>query len=731
MKVLLTGNVGYVSETMLESAFAKCQVTILGETELKSSTDRKLIVRPFPQSKWEMQQNFESQDYEYIIYFSDSLTLGGDQTSEIEQLDKLMKICAEENRGARVVYLSGPQTFQTANGSEAIFAQAVEELFRHYSDNRELRVKLIRMPYICSAVLKTDPFYDIFHQVKHDEDIFLKGDPEQNITFLTMNDLTSLLFRLRDFWEDDETNFEILQVSDPFGITVEQLADAIERLKDEGNEPAQSKKYRVYVSQNSEGITPTASFHETEERMVFPEDDHRLRNKYHWFPKISLLEELPELYEQYCIYEAREKKGRSLKRWIRDRKIHKKFVPVIELVGAFFVLEFLNMLMGNVVQFQMIDIRLLYVVLMGTIHGMYVGLASGIFASFSLVLAYMRNGVDFLTLFYETPNWIPFIAYLVTGTVCGYVRMRDREDVAFMTQEVEAIKGKYYFISRLYGDTLHDKKEYKKQIMGSQDSFGKIYDVTRQLDVVHPQEMFLKVTQVLEKLLSNKTIILYSIGSGNKNFARLEVASRNVLDGAQKSIKLEDYRIAMEALEKDTVWVNKGLDPEYPMYIAAIRRQSGEIAMLVFLEKADASQMSLYYMNLLKILAGLIEASLIRAINYREAIREKQFIEGTKIMNMENFIETLKLRQNMKDENISMYMILRLDTKGRTLQEADEILRRCVRENDMLGMDGNGTIYLILSQATDETLPFVVKRLENVGIECSRVSKEEEEKMTQ
>ena len=37
-----------------------------------------------------------------------------------------------------------------------------------------------------------------------------------------------------------------------------------------------------------------------------------------------------------------------------------------------------------------------------------------------------------------------------------------------------------------YQATLQDKKRYKKQILGSKDSFGKIFDITRKLDIVQP-----------------------------------------------------------------------------------------------------------------------------------------------------------------------------------------------------------------------------------------------------
>ena len=64
--------------------------------------------------------------------------------------------------------------------------------------------------------------------------------------------------------------------------------------------------------------------------------------------------------------------------------------------------------------------------------------------------------------------------------------------------------GKILFMRDLYQATLQDKKRYKKQILGSKDSFGKIFDITRKLDIVQPEELFIETMHIMEEVLENE-----------------------------------------------------------------------------------------------------------------------------------------------------------------------------------------------------------------------------------
>lgn len=692
MRILLTGNTGYITENFISKAFPQYQILIMGNLNIKTDQKKKIVSVPFPEDEEHMRETFAAYGFERVVYFSDYLTFEGRQEGELDRLEKILRYCCEE-KGIQMIYLAGPNAECGDARGKSIIAQSAEQLCRYYGQGSEIQIKIVRMPCLYSATYEQDYLYRIFEKMKKGGKLILHGAAGQKMFFLNMDDLAELLFRILDDWDDKQT---ILHVPDCFGLTFAEFGKALGQLK-EGLEV-------VYEEQDS--------------LWEMPEDDKFIRYRYHWFPKISIKEDLQELYEEYTGRTKEEKKNRfGLIRWLKK---HHRIQGLIELLGGCLLMEFLSNLAGDSMQFQMVDFRLLFIVLMGTIYGFNMGVAAAIVESVALVVSYEMEGMDWFALFYDPGNWIPFIVYICAGAVCGYVRMKSRDELSFARSENKLIQEKLDFVQRLYRDTLQDKKEYKRQIIGSQDSFGKIYDITRQLDVARPQEIFIKSIHVIENILNNHTVALYSLGK-NKSFARIEASSRGISQNIPRSLKMDDYKAALESMEKDEVWVNTQLLEGYPMYMTGIRRDSN-LVMLILIQEADYSQMTLYYVNLLKILCGLIGNSLLRALDYQEAIRKDQYIEGTNIMKESSFMEMLKLHDSMMEQKIADYILLRLNCGSLSLEEADHILQSKIRENDCLGIMEDGTLYLILAQTAQEHVPLVVKRLEQAGFGCEVVS---------
>lgn len=189
----------------------------------------------------------------------------------------------------------------------------------------------------------------------------------------------------------------------------------------------------------------------------------------------------------------------------------------------------------------------------------------------------------------------------------------------------------------MYQETIEDKNLYKKQILGSKDSFGKIFDITRKLDVIQPQELYIETIRVLEDVLENKTFGLYTLNREN-GYGRLETASAQVQGNYPNSIKLSEYSAAMEELENGNVWANREFLEKYPMYMAGVRK-NGELVMLICIQQVSREQMSLYFLNLFKILSGLVETSLLRALEYQKAVEYRQYVKGTHILKTEYFVK--------------------------------------------------------------------------------------------
>ena len=363
----------------------------------------------------------------------------------------------------------------------------------------------------------------------------------------------------------------------------------------------------------------------------------------------------------------------------------------------------------------MIDLRLVFIVLFGSLYGLGYGIAGAAAQAVSLLLAYESQGTKWYTLFYEPANWIPFIFYFAVGAVCGYVRMKNRENLEFISEENQLIREKFLFMRDLYQETLQDKKRYKKQILGSKDSFGKIFDITRKLDIVQPEELFIETMHIMEEVLENETFAFYSLSQKN-GYGRLEAASPKSQGMYSASVRLSEYTLAMDTLEKGQVWANRDFVKGYPMYMAGIRKE-GSLVMLICIQEVRNGQLTLYYMNLFQILCGLVETSLLRALEYQEATEYKKYVENTRILKPEYFEKSLELQHSMREQKMASYILLKLKYGNMTIEDADEALDRCIRENDIRGISPEGELYLILTQADDKALPVILERLKRNGFE--------------
>ena len=694
MRTLLVGNTGYITNKFVEEAFPESLVMVMGDTSIRKNRKKNLFVRPFVKNEKELEDIFSTYDFEQIIYFSNYLTFHGETRGEAEMLRKILQLCRGK-RNMRIVYLTGPERLYDVTTGKTLLVSEMENLSREYAKLYKTTVKIIRSPYLYSEQYEKDFLNTVFREISAEQKITFQEDESQRMFFMSMQDLAELMYKIFDNWDEDE---EILNIADGFDHCFKDLGDKLTELC-----PHLKVSYARYSIM---------------ENML--KDDKIIRYKYGWFPKISILEELPELYEHY---QERNniKEGRldSLKHIISK---HKAAVRAAEFAAFFILFELLNGIAGNQAQFKMIDLRLIFVVLFGSTYGINYGIAAAAAESLSLIRAFEAEGSSWYVLFYEPSNWIPFIFYFAVGAICGYIRMKNKDNVQFIKEENNLLQEKFLFTREMYQETIEDKNLYKKQILGSKDSFGKIFDITRKLDVIQPQELYIETIRVLEDVLENKTFGLYTLNREN-GYGRLETASAQVQGNYPNSIKLSEYSAAMEELENGNVWANREFLEKYPMYMAGVRK-NGELVMLICIQQVSREQMSLYFLNLFKILSGLVETSLLRALEYQKAVEYRQYVKGTHILKTEYFEERLKVQHDMREQKLASYVLLKVEYSEMSLQKADEILRSKVRENDVWGISESKELYLMLVQTDKEALPIILARLKQAGLVCRQIDEE-------
>ena len=79
--------------------------------------------------------------------------------------------------------------------------------------------------------------------------------------------------------------------------------------------------------------------------------------------------------------------------------------------------------------------------------------------------------------------------------------------------------------------------------------------------------------------------------------------------------------------------------------------------MLICIQEVRNGQLTLYYMNLFQILCGLVETSLLRALEYQEATEYKKYVENTRILKPEYFEKSLELQHSMREQKMASYIL--------------------------------------------------------------------------
>ena len=266
--------------------------------------------------------------------------------------------------------------------------------------------------------------------------------------------------------------------------------------------------------------------------------DNKAREIYGWFAHHDAcwdfeeyIKKFQELYHQKPTFSDRIRK--------RFKFLGKALMP-IELIGGAAFVELYNYMSAGSVQFKMIDVRLLFVIVMALLYGTRIGTLSALIEIVSLIVAYQLSGTNALLLFYDPGNWIAFILLLVAAAFCGYIKQKREEDILFVKEESETIKSENAFISKLYQEAMNYKNQYKSDLIGSRDGFGRIFDVVKKLSTTVPEEIFAESIPVMEDVLNNKAIAIYTINDPNARFARLNVCSEQLGQVLKKSINLDE-----------------------------------------------------------------------------------------------------------------------------------------------------------------------------------------------
>ena len=701
VEILLVGNTDFVTKQWIEHAFPKDKVVVARREGTESSGEElKIIDMPDGDVVSEV---FSSYEFDRIVYFSEDLTPRSVRDGDLGHLRRLLH--AIRNRKTQIVMVSGPESEFTypqeedvRETSKSLMSRACEELGLYYARTYDLEVKIVRCPYLYAPQRHgaTAYFNDLFEQAQSGE-LRFHEQAEQRTCFLCADDLAELIYRIFDDWTADS---ELFHVPNVFDFTYGDLGKLIA------------------------GYFPGAKVTYGEDRpQMYPSDDRELRLRYGFSPRYSLRDDLPHVIEGWLKLRDDTTDEHPVWDFLRN---HSKWWTVPEIVGAFLLTEWLRAMMQGDSQLGIVDLRLLFVVIVGTIYGLHAGVFAAALACAGVAVAYASQGASFAPLFYDPSNWFAFVVYFVAGSVCGYVQLRNHENVEFVRDENDLLRNRLDFLRGLYHDVLDDRRQLRDQIIGRRDSFGKMYAMTRELDEVQPQKLYHTAIRIMQESLDSDSLAIYRLDNGGQ-FARLVAASPHFEGDGTRSIRIADYAEIIAALDHSSIWANRTLDSRYPMYAVGVRDR-GELAVIITMGTAKPDQMNLYFQNLFTIMCGLVESAMVRAFEYENVTRQSMLVPGTNLLKVEAFLPKILAANELTHDHMSNHLLLKVDNQE-SVEDVDARLAQSIRQTDEAGVLKDGSVYLLMNQAGPKELPIILKRLERFGLQCSLISRTQEDEV--
>ena len=700
MEVLLVGNTDFITKQWIQHAFPRDHVVIAEREGTVDGNDRLRIVNMSDANT--LAETLTTYEFDRIVFFSEDLTPRSDRDGDLGTLRRFLH--AIRNRQAQMLMVSGPESGFTypenadvRDTSKSLMSRASEELCLYYARTYRLEAKIIRSPYLYASDRNgvTAYFNHLFEQAESGTLSFCEQKNQQTC-FLCADDLAELIYRMFDDWTAES---EIFDVPNVFNFTYGDLADVI--------------------SAAFPGLSVTFG----EDRpQGYPADDHVLRLRYGWSPRYSLKQDLPPVLQRWKEARAQEQSGKHpIWDFLRN---HSKPWIAFEICVTFILEELLRTAVQGDSQLGTVDLRLFFVVIVGTMYGMNAGVFAAALACAGMALSYASNGASFAPLFYDTSNWLAFVVYFVAGAVCGYVQMRNRENLRFMRDENSLLRERLAFLRDLYHDVLDDRRMLRGQIIGRRDSFGKMYAMTRELDEVLPRKLYYATIRIMQDTLGGDSFGIYRIDNGGR-FAHLMAASPQTESLFSKSALLENYANIVTALDHGRLWVNRNLEQNLPMYAAGVRAD-GKLAVVIVLAKAQPDQMNLYFQNLFTIMCGLVESAMVRAFDYENVARQTRLVPGTEFLNTQAFLPKVLAANELKRNHMSNHLLLRVEDAW---QDDGSRLMGAIRQTDEAGVLQDGNVYVLMDQVSEHELPIINGRLAQAGLHAKLVSGHEEDSL--
>lgn len=526
------------------------------------------------------------------------------------------------------------------------------------------------------------------------------GDGGQTRDFIYVGDVADAIFRATN-----STISGTYNLSTNTETSVNNLVEILKNIHGEVDvKYLQSKKGDIYQS-----VLSNTKVKDHLDWSPMYDINHGLEMTYEWATAIQV--------EQETAASAVEQE-KTFSKWIQSTK---PFQPYIENAIVFSIIAWL-VLSQQLTFLNPIDISIFYILIMGIIYGSIQAILSVGLSICLMVVQKLAEGREFVSLLYDTSFFFQVALFLFIGLVVGYTVQRKMNSLQEQRQKIEDLEERYDFLNGIHTEVRDIKDELQLRLLNSEDSFGKIYSIVKELDELEPEKVLSRSVNVVQDIMDAKNVSIY-VFNKNKTFLRLVANVDYSKFSNSNSIKVDESKFVQSILKTGKIFVNKDLLLDTPIMAAPIYHNH-EISAVITIEGLDFDKISLYHENLFKVTTELAESALDRALSYIDATEVNRFVQNTQVLTEEVFKKILENKKEANKKHNMPFVVLEGEYVESDLHEYSSKLISLLRETDYIGRLNHQRIAVLLSNTTKEDVQLILSRFNQVGINMKLLEEE-------
>ena len=445
-------------------------------------------------------------------------------------------------------------------------------------------------------------------------------------------------------------------------------------------------------------------------------DSIKIKDTLDWAPLYAIEDGLRKTLDSYKSNQKTEPKMKHK----RKSKIFtnlRPYLPFIENVLLMLLVIAISLLFKNIYNSNEMVILLLYISLMGVAYGSRQSILSIVFSLGMFFYYGVSNGENIMTILYDPLKILGISALIFAGILIGFSIDKKELSTKQNEERLALLNEKYAFLQEISKENILIKSSLQNQITNSQESFGKVFSIIKELDVLDPDKILLSAVKIIEELMKNNDVAIYSVASDKARLSLVAASNIELFPHPQSQLVKKDDSFSC-VIENGEIFTNAQMAKDMPFMIAPITYRQ-ETRWLIILYQPEFEYITLHYKNMLSIVSDLISTSLTKAIDFNAKANENIYIENTLIMKEGSFRKLLESKINEYKKYSIPYTILKTDNVDIIKNaEYSMSLFNHLRDTDVVGLLGN-ELYLVLSNTNNINSSKILLRLENFGLQLA------------